>query len=465
MMAPLTSDSVVPEYGSLVGSWRVRERIDKGSHGLVFRAEHADRPEAGSYALKLAREPADARFEREARLLSLLRHPSVPRFEGSGSWVSPRGEAYPYVVMQWVEGLSLYAWAEENELTLRQAVGQLAQLARALDATHRHGVHRDVKGGNVRVTQDGHVVLLDFGSCWYQGASPLTDGAMPPVTAQYRSPQLEFFEHALQLGAGGYYEAQPEDDVYALGITAYRLLAGTYPPRNSASEGDSEGAVRRVAPRGLSHVCPELGALILRMLLEDPQARGSARQIAEELERLREDPRPVLDRPWVEKSSQPATEKTRRPAPLGAVLREWGPRFALVGGVFGGAALSSLLLTSLLSWSPNAGMESESQPQKEKPDGGTALGEESAASVTPFEEVVPLGQGVTGSLPNRPLDRQMRPPCTHRGAVELNGGCWWSITNAPCDPAVTPRLYEHEGRCYTPILIGQRPPTSEEAKP
>src|SRR5687768_5376087 len=113
MSAPLPPDRRFPELknGSRIGPWRVHERIGHGSHGMVFRAVLAERPKAGSYALKLALEPGDARFEREAHMLSLIRHTSVPRLEDHGTWKSPQGEAYPYVVMQWVEGLSLYAWA------------------------------------------------------------------------------------------------------------------------------------------------------------------------------------------------------------------------------------------------------------------------------------------------------------------------------------------------------------------
>jgi eukaryotic-like serine/threonine-protein kinase len=167
-MAKLPPAPQVPEYGSRVGSWIVQERMGSGTHGVVFRAVRADRQDGRSYALKLAQEPDDARLEREVQLLSRLHHPSVPRLEGSGSWRSPRGVAYPYVVMEWVEGVPLYTWAAEHGLTLRQAIGQLAQVARALEATHRHGVHRDVKGGNVRVSPEGRAVLLDFGSCWYR---------------------------------------------------------------------------------------------------------------------------------------------------------------------------------------------------------------------------------------------------------------------------------------------------------
>src|SRR5688500_198432 len=106
---------------SLVGSWIVREGIGSGGHGEVFRVVHKDRPDAGSYALKVALKAGDERFEREAWLLSRIRHPAVPRFEESGRWRSPQGESHPYIVMEWVEGMSLYARAVEHGLTLRQA--------------------------------------------------------------------------------------------------------------------------------------------------------------------------------------------------------------------------------------------------------------------------------------------------------------------------------------------------------
>jgi serine/threonine protein kinase len=438
----------------------VRERIGSGSHGVVFHAVSADRPESGSYALKLALEPGDARFEREAQLLSRLSHPSVPRLEGSGSWKSPRGETYPYVVMQWVEGLSLYEWAAKYGLTLRQAIEQLAQVARALEATHRHGVHRDVKGGNVRVSAQGHAVLLDFGSCWYPGASPLTGRAMPPSTGPYRSPQLLFFEYALALGAGQYYEAQPADDVYALGITAYRLLAGVYPPRDSDSD---DSAVRLVAPRGLDDACPELSALILRMLSEDPQARGSAGEVAAALERLLEYPRPALERPWVENPSQPPTEKTHRLAPLEYTMRDQAALWVLAGSFF------FLLLLWVLPMRNGDQREGAfTKPQRRQrtpgtPDAGTSgLGEDATASVAPAE-TSPVSQGkITRELPKRPLDGQKRPPCPQRGAVAINGGCWWrpvEADTAPCESG----LYEYAGRCYIPVLTAvERVPTSEE---
>ncbi|HEX8703441.1 MAG TPA: serine/threonine-protein kinase [Myxococcaceae bacterium] len=475
-------DSHLPEYGSLVGSWIVGKQVGKGSYGVVFRAVHKDRPEAGSYALKVARKAGDERFEREAHLLSRVRHASVPRLEGSGSWRSHDGEDYPYLVMQWVEGMSLYAWAVEHGLTLRQAIRLLAQVARALEAVHRHGMHRDVKGGNVRVSYQGHAVLLDFGSCWYPEAPPLTGRAMPPVTDKYRSPQLQFFEFALSQGVRERYEARAADDVYALGVTAYRLLAGRYPPDDSDADG-SEQVVPLEAPRGLNEACPELSELIVRMLSpDDPEARGRAGEVAEELEALLEYARPELDEPWVADASRQPTAKMEPPAPHPPApppvpreptpppvsdepaWRTWVPRLVLAGSGLV-LALWCVLPTRDVHREEVASTEQDSEPQvPDKPDAGTTVGGEGLASVTPAQTPPISKGGVTREVPETPLPGQKRPPCNHRAAVVINGGCWRLLGGetgpAPCD---ADDEYKFGGRCYVALMNNAvRAPTSEE---
>jgi len=457
MSAHLPPAPRFPEDGSLIGSWLVQERIGHGSHGVVFRVVRADQPDAGRYALKLAMRAGDERFEREAWMLSQVQSPWVPRLEDSGFWKSPEGEAHPYLVMQWVEGLSLYAWAAEYELTVRDALNQLAQIARALEATHAYGVHRDVKGSNVRVSPKGHAMLLDFGCCSYPSATALTGRAMPPGTNFYRSPQLLTLKFALELGSSGTYVVQPSDDVYALGITAYRLLAGVYPPR------DSEGTARPEAPRGLNDVCPELGDLIVRMLAEDPDARGSAKQVAERLEQLRDSSRSVLDQLWVAKASRLSTEKARPPEPPSPARPERGPRIALVGGGLM-LALFGVLLARGVDRSNPAYSEVEPEPPASgEPDAGTSVGNEALASVTPAETPPVSGRGIRQRVPDKPLPGQKRPPCNHRSALVINGGCWVPLPvggeKAPCEEGD----YEHGGRCYMPLLTNPvRVPTSDE---
>jgi hypothetical protein len=87
-------------------------------------------------ALKLALNPRDPRFEREAEMLSRIRHPGVPRLIDAGQWRHFSGFLHPYVVMEWVPGEPLYAWVSRHNPSSRQVLRLLARGARALQATH-----------------------------------------------------------------------------------------------------------------------------------------------------------------------------------------------------------------------------------------------------------------------------------------------------------------------------------------
>ncbi|HEX8701883.1 MAG TPA: serine/threonine-protein kinase, partial [Myxococcaceae bacterium] len=212
--------------GTVVGPWRVEGWAGRGSYGAVYRAVRVGREEAGSVALKLAVHPEDPRFEREVNLLSRLRHPNVPSHLGHGVWRLPGGAEHPYLAMQWIQGSPLYDWAAQRNPTSRQVLRVLAQATRALEAVHAAGaVHRDVKGANVLVRLgDGRVFLSDFGSCRYAGASTLTPRAFPVGTPAYRGPEPWRFALRFLNVPTARYKATPADDLFALGVTAYRLV-------------------------------------------------------------------------------------------------------------------------------------------------------------------------------------------------------------------------------------------------
>lgn len=252
--------------------------------GEVYRGEQISlkRP----VAIKLLRiEAGDAsemlqRFEREAQVLSRLRHPSIAGVVDFG-----RADGVPYLVMELVEGRSLdEALAEGAALPPLEAAPILIQIARALEHAHSQGViHRDLKPSNILI-HGNDARLIDFGIARLLSdeSSPgnnLTATGMVVGTPRYASP-----EQAMGL------PLDFRSDLYSLGVVAYRMLAG-----NPPFDADTPAAVltmhATVRPpalltaSGLSASAAGLCAIIDRLLEKQPQDRfASATAVAEALE-------------------------------------------------------------------------------------------------------------------------------------------------------------------------------------
>ena len=309
--APILSPRNLPA-GTRVGHWRVERTVGSGGNGTVY--EVRPRPRGSSHALKLAHVPDDRRFAREAETLRRLRHPGVVRLEDEGTWrMGP--ECYPYLVLEYVRGDTLYDWARRRNPTARQVAGLLEQTARALGAAHHQDVlHRDFKGENVRVDEAGRLVVLDWGAGWHADASPLTSTSrLPPGTSPYRSPQaLLWCIQALRAPrAAGHYVYTVADELYAVGVTFYRLLAELYPPPRleegpeAAMQESSSERVRELNPR-----VPEPLSQWVHWLLEfTPEARPeNAVALAREVRRVLAEAGPEWDVPLFEWYSGPARD-------------------------------------------------------------------------------------------------------------------------------------------------------------
>ncbi|MDP2316919.1 MAG: AAA family ATPase [Pseudomonadota bacterium] len=274
---------IAPPEGVTLG-----ELLGRGTFGDVYRASE------GGFAcaakrLRVTTPQSILRFKREFRVLAELDHPNLVSSRrlvqaGSDDW---------WLLMELVEGLDLLTWlrrdspeapnceptwdgssdgapppstspAEPSSLpAAREAAGDrwrsaLRQLADGLDALHARGsVHRDVKPGNVRVTAEGRVVLLDFGLV---GDPDAPDGATAERlgTPAYMAP-----EQTAGLSAG------PAADWYAVGALLYQAVLGELP-------GYADGAVReRLAP--ISD--PALRALVADLLERDPARRAGSAQV------------------------------------------------------------------------------------------------------------------------------------------------------------------------------------------
>ncbi len=186
---------------------------------------------------------------REAELLSRVSHPGIPGLLDRGGELHAAGAEYAWFVMEWVNGTPLYAWAEWHAPSYQEVCRLLAQLARALEALHAIGaVHRDVKGDNVLVTTVGQVrrCSIDFGAGHFQGAQRLTRAVAAAVGLPTTCPRRRACSTCAWCPErDGYYSPTPADDLYALGVTAYRLVMGDYPPpMKVAAEGRGAGTCR-----------------------------------------------------------------------------------------------------------------------------------------------------------------------------------------------------------------------------
>ncbi|WP_224369000.1 serine/threonine protein kinase [Hyalangium versicolor] len=484
--------------GLQLGPWRILAWRGRGSYGTLYRVQLASRPEAGSFALKLAVSPGDERFEREAWLLQRIQSPHVPRLHAQGIWRHPSG-AFPYLVMDWIDGEPLYEWSARRNPSSAQCAGMLAQVARALEATHAiGGLHRDVKGANVLVRPaDGRVFLTDFGAGDYRGATTLTSKLLPPGTPAYRSPEAWGFLYLFRRHPTVHYPASACDDLFALGVMAYRLVTDEYPPSTHPEEDEAkvwrEGGPGPRPPRALTaRLSPELDAAILRLLsvLPDDRFGGTARGAAEALIQAAGSSDPSAHEPlfgwgaglplrWrsveVVRRATEADAAARKEFELPTLKEQASPRAGLVPPQalvpqwsaelavgFAGLLLAGLIVALFYQEPPLAW---SSAPREHRAEESASVGDGALSAPVALEETLPTqdsGRAVKMPMPDQPLDGQRRPPCNKFGEVLLNGGCWLRVPDIrpPCKEEGKEDGYAWKGACYVPSYPPQRRPTS-----
>ncbi|MGO9905690.1 MAG: protein kinase domain-containing protein, partial [Solirubrobacteraceae bacterium] len=251
----------------LAGRYRLDEVIGRGGMSTVYRGTDLslDRVVAVKVAMDplLERDPVYAsRFKREARAAAGISNSGIVTVFDAGADGPTR-----YIVMEYVEGRDLAAiLRDERPLEPPRAVRIAEQVAGTLAAAHAAGiVHRDIKPGNIMVTPEGQVKVLDFGIARTTDGVNLTQTASVLGTAPYMSPEQAMGQ-----------PADARSDIYSLGCVLYEMLTGKPP-----FSGDLPAAVLhqhvRVAPkppRALNpNVPPALDALVLQMLAKSPEDR------------------------------------------------------------------------------------------------------------------------------------------------------------------------------------------------
>ena len=266
--------------GTLISHYRVTGKLGTGGMGVVYEAEDTRLPR--KVALKflpeeLAGDPdAARRFRREAETIALLNHPHICTIYD----VDEHG-GRAFIAMECVEGVNLKTYMARRKLDTAEIVDLASQIARALDAAHAKGiVHRDIKPGNVLVTEGPVVKVLDFGlarrlpppESGELGLEGSTIPGRPIGTANYMAP-----ERILQL------PLDPRSDLFSLGVVIFEMATGRL-PFAAASPAETVTNVLEKSPPALTGLAPQhpkaLEHIVNRLLAKRAGDRfGSAAEL------------------------------------------------------------------------------------------------------------------------------------------------------------------------------------------
>jgi serine/threonine protein kinase len=439
--------------GTLLGDkYRLEELLGEGGTAAVYRAAHRNGHRVAVKVLhaRIAIEPkVRDRFLREGYLVNKIGHPGVVRV--SDDCVLADGTAF--LVMELLSGQSLDALVERSGGVLPPAevVRLSLQLLDVLSAAHGAGVvHRDIKPGNLFVTPDGTLRVLDFGIARAEEPEPLSHTRTGAVmgTPAFMAPEQA-------LGQTGQVDAQT--DVWAVGATMVRLLTGEYVHAAPTAEAMRVYAGSRPA-RSLTTIAPgidaRLGAIVDKALVSDKAARWpSAAAMRVALASLGASPLLTPSsiasdaRPQPSIASDPSTEGvvavSRRPL---TSRRDHPPlrALALTGLLVGGGALLAALWRPPSATAASTGPTSTSAAVPSAPLG--------AVLVAPGEtEGVPQNPRVESPAASARVMPAPAPTATPRARAVLAAVAPTSIAPRPSlpdrpDPCAPPYFTDSHGR-------------------
>ncbi|HZI47888.1 MAG TPA: serine/threonine-protein kinase, partial [Pyrinomonadaceae bacterium] len=277
--------------GQTFGNYKITAKIGAGGQGTVYKA--TDSRLGRNVVLKVL--PAELtvkdtnlkRFDREARLASALDHPNICTIFDLGE-----AEGLHYIAMQYVEGRNVRQLVNGRPLELDSALRIAIQVADALATAHARGIiHRDIKSGNVMVTDAGQVKVLDF------GLAKLLDENEAQASGIHRT---ELTEVGVPYGTATY--AAPEQargdrvdwraDIFSTGVLLYEMLTGTWPFRGKTTV-DVRHAVIHDEPKPVAETRPGPTPARLQTIL-DKAMKKDPRDRYQKITELRDELRKVL---------------------------------------------------------------------------------------------------------------------------------------------------------------------------
>ena len=249
-----TSDALV---GQKIAQYKVTKKLGQGGMGAVYEAKHLELGRTVALKLlspKLVEDDPDSveRFKREARSAAVLNHPNVVAIHYVGS-----EGPHHFIEQEYVDGESVHERVtREGKLALAEATRIVADAAKALGAAHKQNiVHRDIKPGNIMLSKDGQVKVMDFGLAKDVAApTQLTVSGHIMGTPHYMSPEQCDGQRL-----------DGRSDIYALGATYYAILAGKTPYQGTSLFAVLRQQVEAPVP-DVREKCPELPESVQRVI-------------------------------------------------------------------------------------------------------------------------------------------------------------------------------------------------------
>ena len=289
--------------GYRLGAWAIVREVGRGGMGAVYLAKRADGEFEKEVAIKVLKRGTDTeevlrRFRAEREIVARLDHPNIARLLDAGT----TDDDLPYFVMDYVKGKPLTEYANEHQLSIAERLKLFRVVCGAVSYAHQNLViHRDLKPGNILVTERGEVRLLDFGIAKLVQQTDaeqcdVTLADLRLLTPEYASPEQIKGE-----------PVTTASDVYSLGVLLYELLTGERPykltkrttdeitraiceqePQKPSTVAKNDGRSKLQVPSS-KLLRGDLDNIVLKALRKEPVRRyPSVEQFSEDLRRYLE---------------------------------------------------------------------------------------------------------------------------------------------------------------------------------
>ncbi len=221
-----SAPEIDPYLNKNIGSYNIVSVIAEGGMGRVYLGVRSDKEFSQKVAVKVIKYNSRSdyliqRFQNERQTLANLNHPYIANLLDGGT----TGDGAPYLIMEYIDGIPLTEYCVTKGLSVEERLALFQKICSAVNYAHKNlVVHRDLKPGNILITEDGNPKLLDFGIAKIlkdentQGPAEDTVTQIWNLTPDYASPE--------QIKGG---KITTATDIYSLGVLLYKLLTGRHP--------------------------------------------------------------------------------------------------------------------------------------------------------------------------------------------------------------------------------------------